>query len=216
MSLTLPYRISFRLKRSPEDTGGCCTFRWAPQRAFFFADLQLLRITAQGPEEVPVEPQTAVSEGDQTSATVQSWDSSFKELQPGAEIVLSDHLHMHYQQKLVPGERYQLFWPGGEIDFWTWGTRSDSIGKTLKRREMDDLQHTRLVIPPSNRLLFVATEAPDSWPNRPETKSNAQFQAANRDELQWRRLRALPPPPPLGPVDRVLVLFTIKNAEQVC
>jgi hypothetical protein len=36
-----------------------------------------------------------------------------------------------YADHLIPGERYELLWPGAKISLWNWGTRNENLGREL-------------------------------------------------------------------------------------
>jgi hypothetical protein len=126
-----------------------------------------------------------------------------------------DRLTSNYQQLLVPGERYELFWPGAEIDMWGWGTREDYTSKELKRNSTrgEEEKLPRLLLPATKVAAFTARAEDEPWPGRPDTKGERDFWWANEHEWHWRaeqeQIRnpppSLPSPPPMEPSERVYV-----------
>jgi len=204
LSLTTPYWITFKLARKRLDHINACIFRWTPRQAFLNSEMVLLRLTDQGSERVQLEP-LANQDGtykDRLEVTVP--DESVQELRTSSEIKFTTTLPMHYQKYLKAGERYQLYWPGGEFDMWNWGVLRQYAGRSLASRQDSVPQLPKLIVPASEPIIFTAVEESEPWPERPPTPSEQDFQIANEDELRWRNTRNPPPlSPALSPADHV-------------
>lgn len=59
---------------------------------------------------------------------INGWNHYLWELPPGGEVSFRVNLTENYQRPPVPGERYRLTWPGGEIAMWDWRTISEHLG----------------------------------------------------------------------------------------
>lgn len=75
-----------------------------------------------------------------------------RELPPAGSDIFMASLDEHYQKLLVPGERYELIWPGGEIALWDWGTIKEHAGQVLRPKPH------RLVLPGGPRVSFTVEE----------------------------------------------------------
>ena len=113
-------------------------------------------------------------------------------LDTGDEISQLGELVAQYQQLLIPGEKYHLLWPGGEIDMWEWGAKSEWAGKELKARAAGSRDSQILVITARNVLSFTAKEEEIPWPERKEVeKRGSGFAYMNDREAEWRRKQSL-------------------------
>jgi hypothetical protein len=189
VSLTLPANIIFKLRRAPDDGMRPCLILWSPYHTFADADIVLLHMTEHGADRVHIDPLVHERRDDADSITVTRWTSSLQELQPTGEPRKSKALPMRYQQKLKPGETYQLLWLGGEVDMWDWGDKTEHVGKKVLSRRMRGTDQPQLTLAASAPITFTATDESEPWPERPDTTSEAQFQIANIDEQQWRLRR---------------------------
>lgn len=80
-------------------------------------------------------------------------EQDFYELKPGETIRRSDGIEDSWLVALIPGERYELLWPGGEIPWWGWGTKEENVGKLRD-------PPARAILLGSPRLSFDVVEYP--------------------------------------------------------
>lgn len=221
MSVTLPYNIAFdigRLRQNNDTDNTAIVFRFHPWRHVFDgAQLILLHVTEHGLEKVEVPPLNQyMSEKDnvvlgERGRGYGDW-YYFEQLDVDERTYerATHTLKSNYQQMLVPGEKYELFWPGAEIDMWGWGLRDDYMTKEVKcnsiRREDEKLPP--LILPATKIASFTAKAEDEPWPDRQEIESKRGFEKANEEEWQWRYeqefIRNPPPsPPPLEESERV-------------
>ena len=229
MSLTMPYFIHFnirRLRQGNDDDNRAMVFRFHPgQHVFDGAQLVLLHITEHGLErvEVPCLNQympESVSEILKSSNWYNVHELCSDDVTPERA---SDTLTSNYQQLLVPGERYELFWPGAEIDMWGWGRREEYTTKELKCNSIrgEEEKLPRLILPATKVGAFTARAEDEPWPDRPKTKGvcDYRYREANWDEWRWRveqeSIRNPPPsPPPMEPADRVYVISPFESSRE--
>ncbi|KAK2763257.1 hypothetical protein FQN54_009893 [Arachnomyces sp. PD_36] len=104
----------------------------------------------------------------------QSGGPYINEVQPGASISIKSSLPKVYREKLIPGERYELLWPGMEIDLWDWGSISQHVGRELKPRQ------PKIILPGGPRILFKAVEEwePLRFPSPPPTQPSERVPGA--------------------------------------
>lgn len=202
LSLTLPYRVSFRLYRIPDRSERPCIIRWNPYCAFVDAHMQLFHIRDSGPEQIEIDPVESSVRADQDAITVRAWPQELQELRPNGEIKFMHNLPMRYQQSLQVGETYQLRWGGRQVNAWEWGGVAENAGKELVRTELRIPLQAPLVIPPSDPITFEVIEESVPWPDRPQVRTPGEFSSANARELRWR-MKNRPSPPPLGEADQV-------------
>jgi hypothetical protein len=55
-------------------------------------------------------------------------EAYFNELLPGQCLGRNIGIPLPFSDQLVPGERYELLWPGAEYALWDWGTLREHIG----------------------------------------------------------------------------------------
>jgi hypothetical protein len=210
LSVTLPYTISLTLRRSDSRTKPLI-FRWPQAYNFRRSRFVIIHESTSGfvRLEVP-EMYTDKTSLDDVEQLEVGHQNCLWELPSAGEVGYGVDLTDNYQKLLIPGEKYHLFWPGGEIDMWEWGTKTEWTGKQLRVRSTEN-KLSRLLLPASNVLSFTAKEEDMSWPDRvaiekwtdPNGKS-LSMGSINRLELDWRRKQApLPLPSPLGPEARV-------------
>jgi hypothetical protein len=88
-----------------------------------------------------------------------------------------------YGDHLVPGERYELFWPGAKITLWNWGTRSDNLGRELSI----GLQRSPLILPGGAYCSFTVIEEARIFPPQPSPPS-----IEKSDQMyDWRNINFL-------------------------
>lgn len=60
------------------------------------------------------------------------WEMSFfGELLPGQCLQRNIGDFPPFFRQFVPGEKYELLWPGAEYTLWDWGTLREHIGRTV-------------------------------------------------------------------------------------
>jgi hypothetical protein len=96
---------------------------------------------------------------------INGWNHYLWELPPGGEVSFRVNLTENYQRPPVPGERYQLTWPGGEIALWDWGTISEHLGNELKSQSAKESNLPKLVLPASTSAAFTARQESEPWPD---------------------------------------------------
>ncbi|KAH6855441.1 hypothetical protein B0I37DRAFT_364920 [Chaetomium sp. MPI-CAGE-AT-0009] len=224
LSTTLPYDISFHLERDDDDPRPCMV-RWSAYLDMLLrSNLVLFRhVTgADGSarlERVDVGPDPMV--GKYKSSRYDDgwlWGSGYRwvELPPGGRSprTASGKLPERYHKLLVPGQRYELLYPGGEASVWVWGTERDYLGTKLSLpivglrtpgAEVEE-ELPRVVMPGGTRLGFVAETEAVPWPSREEHEAELGFTSANNAERVWRwdeaeKRRA---PDPIKASERVL------------
>ncbi|KAK4204626.1 hypothetical protein QBC40DRAFT_272628 [Triangularia verruculosa] len=210
LSLTLPYKIEFILRRAKKDgSNRPCIFRWSPDiNGFSPSGLILLRHADSsdsdgGLETCDVNHPKPLKFLSEDSILVDGQNAHLCELAPGGEARFTASLPARYYQALRAGEMYTVLYPGSEVAMWDWGTIKEHLGKEMKAR-------AALMIPGGARVSFTvrAEEAP--WPGRSGYEAQHGFEMANLAEQQWRRDEARKGmriiegwPAPFGPEDRV-------------
>jgi hypothetical protein len=79
---------------------------------------------------------------------------------------------------------------------------SDHVGKELESQKLRESKLPQLVLPASRVVAFTAKQESEPWPDRPETKTEAEFQEVNMKEEDWRREEDRRRDPPLSPSPR--------------
>lgn len=129
-----------------------CIFYWSGGRDGFVSDrVFLLHHTTDGQLEKVhgVEYEGSLYETPNLPE-ISQWDHSFRELSPGGSDRFYQPIPDRYQNALIPGERYELVWSGGEICWWTWGTIKEHEGQAR------DSKPPPLILPGGPRLSFTA------------------------------------------------------------
>ncbi|KAF2124929.1 hypothetical protein P153DRAFT_360575 [Dothidotthia symphoricarpi CBS 119687] len=190
--------------------------KWGPySNAFAQAQLVLLHITEYGPERVGVNP-LQYAKPDKDTILVNGWNQFLWALPLGSEIKRRGKLTANYYRRLIPGEKYELLWLGAEISMWDWESMSDHVGQELESRQVRESTSPRLILSRSRVIAFPAKQEPEPWLGRPDTKTEAQFQRANKMKEHWRRegyCRRNPPLSPMEPSERLpedVIDLTIK------
>lgn len=208
--LTTTNTIEYTITRLPDADGRSIICNWSPWWRFVtWGSLVLLHEKADGQLE-PVEVGLLEGMDDHqysldhaTNEVIHAYSHSFWEISTSPEegknkFVRRGHLSANYQTKLVPGERYHLLWPGGEMELWGWGTIKEHEGKRLESRAgavgQDGKPAPRLVLLPAAGAKFVAVEADTPYPRRGRLITregpHISYDRANREEAMWRVLRA--------------------------
>jgi hypothetical protein len=97
------------------------------------------------------------------------------ELPPAGSVTFKVSLPKSYRASLVPGDRYELIWPGVEIALWDWGTIREHLKRELKPKLPS------LVLPGGPRVSFTVEQG-------------------EKPKSAWRRPVS---PPPIEPSARV-------------
>jgi hypothetical protein len=86
---------------------------------------------------------------------VNTSDPCFKQLCPGVSVSWEVALPSVYFDSFQAGEFYSIFWPGGQIPLWDWGTLADHSNRKL------DLKSPKVVLPggPQQALAIAAEES---------------------------------------------------------
>jgi hypothetical protein len=177
------------LRRAADGHIRPCIFNWNPNtQGFLELGFILLHVTADSTKKVELDTTGLVTVPKQiTPLVVGSGQQFFWELSPECEITFVATLPERYHKILVPGENYQLVWPGGDIDFWDWGTISDHANQELRPRSIDEVpQKPRLVLPGASSNSFQVEEELDPWPMRAAREARVGFMVANDEEQRWR------------------------------
>lgn len=203
LCVTMPNYMDFFITRLPDADGRPLICRWTPWRRFLtWGRLVLLHEKAPGQlEPVDVGLLEGLDDhqdrGAEDTAKVPGngvWEMSSN---PGDRIERRSRLTANYQTKLVPGERYRLLWPGGEIDMWDWGTIEEHEGVDLKARAAagagkGDGELPALVLLPAAGVAFEAVEADEPYPDRARHIAgegpHISYDEANAAEHRWRHL----------------------------
>lgn len=191
LSLTLPYRIEFTLRRAKTDCSDRpCIIRWSPTiDGFSSAGLILLREdnTATGGFEPCAVDQSGLSEPSDQDAIVvdhHGRDKFLWELAPGGEVRFAACLPARYYAAMVPDETYTLLYTGGEVALWDFGTIQEHHGQLMKARSPS------LRIPGGARISFTARTEKTQWPGRAAYEAENGFDMANLAEQRWRQQEA--------------------------
>lgn len=130
--------ITLTIYREQDGHNEPCIFKWRPHEdAFISSGLILLHI--HPPSYNTLSEQLKVY-GDGQSLfqepgpfiVKQGTDAHVWEIVSGSHISIKVSLPKEYRECLVPGERYELLWTGGEIALWEWGTIKEYLGRELK------------------------------------------------------------------------------------
>ncbi|KAJ6446959.1 NAD(P)-binding domain-containingprotein [Purpureocillium lavendulum] len=190
LSVTLPYQVVVTLRRQPDSRKEPCIVKWnAFQDGFSEGRFVLLHETDSGMQRVNVDVPTSDSSSSNNNEPIQVTSSNqvmfnLLELQPSGSHTFRPTLPDYYQRHLVPGERYRLQWPGGDIEYWGWGSIMGRDGSYLEHNGPSSPR--RLSLPASKGFAFTATEEAERWPGRADAEARFGFVAANAMEYQWR------------------------------
>jgi hypothetical protein len=205
----MPYTIDFVIRRVGQNNDTDKTalvLRFHPWRHIYdCAQLVLLHVTDNGLEKVEV-PRLNEYMPEKTSELLSKQGRLYEFEQLHVDEWTLERapstLTSNYQELLVPGEKYELFWPGAEIDMWGWGVRDDYTTKQLKCNSIrgQGERLPRLILPATKVSAFTARAEDEPWPDREKRLAVSGYWWANHDEWQWRlgqeRIRNPPPSPP--------------------
>lgn len=160
----------FRIHRGPDGHHKPCSFYWSDTvDAWGSEGLVLLRHDVKGQLErvkLPSEPWRA---HDPTENRVARNPHRLFELKPGESTWFFSGIPDSWLDAMVPGEKYELLWPGGEIYWWAWGGIAENGS-----RSRDGLPQA--VLSGAPRVSFTVVEEPPApvyetplpkWPNTP-------------------------------------------------
>ncbi|PGG95000.1 hypothetical protein AJ79_10324 [Helicocarpus griseus UAMH5409] len=151
-----PDGILFTLNREQDNSDQACVLKWKTgEDGFTSPGLILLHHTPDGEvKEIDVDKESLHKSTTTRSPFIVTQLEGYyiHEVQAGASISLKASLPGVYRQHLVPGERYELLWPGQEINLWDWGDVRQHLGQKLKPRE------PKISIPSGPRILFTAVD----------------------------------------------------------
>ncbi|KAJ5766040.1 uncharacterized protein N7511_003656 [Penicillium nucicola] len=163
--------LIYHIHRDPNDGHDePCTIYWSGSfEAFGSKGFVLLRHTADG--EMEKVEGLVESWNDEYLSSGAFWGSKqgFHELAPGQSIWFGTGLEESWIKALIPGERYELVWPGGEISWWGWGTIEQSLEKYPN-------PSAQAILPGPHHLSFDVVDRPKppvyetprpQWPTTP-------------------------------------------------
>ncbi|KAF3920102.1 hypothetical protein AA313_de0201430 [Arthrobotrys entomopaga] len=205
LSTTLPYYIDVAIRREDSDDRSCI-FRWSPHiDGFSTPGFQILHHGTDGSTKKIEVDHSGLMEKDET-LLVNGRNQFLWELKPGAEINLKTTLPENYHRCLMPGNRYEVVWPGAKIALWDWGTIRDHLNKELKPRSLLPEGEPILTIPEGSQISLTVKKEAIRWPDREVSEKRNGFMMANLQEQQWRlqkqSLRGVSPPP-IDPSERI-------------
>ncbi|KAL4796128.1 hypothetical protein BDV19DRAFT_388547 [Aspergillus venezuelensis] len=153
--LDCPDWVNFTIKRDKRDDEDDtpCTLKWkAEEDAWNPADVILRHHSQDGKvEDIIVYDNDQSLEYDKEKKeenvlhVVREENYGIFEIKPGEEVGFRASLPPCYRLQMVTGERYELFWPGGKIKHWTWGSLEENLGRSSISR----LQKIEVPSPPS-------------------------------------------------------------------
>lgn len=166
--------ILITLTRAHDGHDQPCIFYWSGSRDGFASDGFLLLHRAADDQLEKIE--VSSHDGPRLEAPIKDkispWDHHIRELTPGASDRFYQKIPQRYRDALVPGERYELVWAGGEVCWWAWGTIQQHEGQPR------DYKPPSLVCPGGSYLSFTAiAEQPLSLrqPSPPPTRSSTRM-----------------------------------------
>lgn len=68
-----------------------------------------------------------------------------------------------FWDQLVPGERYELLWPGAAFALWSWGTHREKVGLEIG----ENSQQPCLIVPGGACASLTVIEEPQVFPPPP-------------------------------------------------
>ena len=143
--------ILITLTRSHDGHGQPCIFYWSGSRDGFASDgFLLLHRTADNQlEKIEVSSHDGPRLQTPIKDEVSPWDHNIRELAPGGSDRFYQKIPQRYRDALVPGERYELVWAGGEVCWWDWGTIKQHDGQAR------DSKPPPLIMPGGSSLSFI-------------------------------------------------------------
>ncbi|KAJ7034600.1 hypothetical protein C8F04DRAFT_1101526 [Mycena alexandri] len=195
LSTTLPFQIQITISRAADGHDRPCTFEWSPTiHGFSSSGFVLLHHTVDGGVKIVQvdhttgtcwQPYTRLLKlPEEDDPLVVNGHSQFLwECGPGDKKTFVASLPERYHKILVPGEKYELLWPGREVSRWEWGAVRDLMNQELWTRSAEE---TRLVLPGGPSISLVAKAEPIPWPMRAEQEVKVGFTMANMAEHSWR------------------------------
>lgn len=129
------YPITFTITRDADDIQRQpCIVHWDPiEDGFgqpgimlfrynypFTNDLQPVQVDLEQLRAKPFHPRK-----------ISTSNSCFKELNPGASVFWEVALPSVYFDSFLPGQFYEIFWVGGQIHLWDWGTLAEHSNRKL-------------------------------------------------------------------------------------
>jgi hypothetical protein len=114
------------LRRADSDKRPCL-FLWSQVRNAFNPDgFQLFRHTDSGLRKIEISDDVAArSRRGPNDTIVMVQNAALRELFTDGHIGKSRYIESfpkRYREKLVKGYKYELVWPGGQVERWDWGT----------------------------------------------------------------------------------------------
>ncbi|OBR10413.1 Kinesin light [Colletotrichum higginsianum IMI 349063] len=221
MSLTLPYKVQFVLRRAKRDgVNRPCVVRWNPSlEAFGPSGLIVLRHASEKDdsfEQLAIEHDGLTEPPEAEGRTLTDGQTDFWfTLAPGGEARLDALLPERYYRVLQADGRYTLLYPGAQLAVWDWGSGQNGSGTETRQAAAEDQgggQKTRpaLVVPGGARVSFATQAEQPPWPGREALEAKEGFHRANLEEWRWRREEARQDmrfredtPPPRRPSERV-------------
>lgn len=206
---TRPFRLDWQIKKAANSSNPDLPFfldMWLHRDALERGQLVLLHLTEAGPKKINVSPLSYIPPK-RKPPSLEPWEAW--EFQGTDMLQRLLHLTPNYQMHLIPGEKYALLWPGLIISYWSWGSFAYHLisGKGVMNHDNDDGPKCILPASKSSIVTFRVTEEPMPWPGRLETKTDVEFEQANRHEYSWGdflfRTGIYPPTPPRKPSDRL-------------
>lgn len=194
LCLTLPYHIDMTITRLADAHPGASPIVWYWTVWDWLARGRFVLLHEHAPGQLePVEVGVMdglVEEfyhGEEDEVPIQNGHvSQFSASPPNNEINCCTHLTANYQTKLIPGEQYHLFWPGGEINIWDWGTKEEHAGQVIRNNK----ELPMLALLPAAGIVFKAIETNQPYPDRAvhikREGSFPDYDWANYAEELWR------------------------------
>lgn len=127
MSLEDPRGFIVTITRT-DDSDQPCIFRWTvPHDGWGPSGFMLFQHTPNGLKRLegnfqPPPPQ---------NLKLQGYEGETQQLLPGQALKRNIGSPSPFLDHLVPGERYELFWPGAQYALWAWGTLKENWNKEI-------------------------------------------------------------------------------------
>ncbi|KAJ5809932.1 uncharacterized protein N7503_002150 [Penicillium pulvis] len=139
--LAIQAGIVITIRREEDGYSGPCIFCWHER-----SDLWLHALPAH-----------AIAEGRHVppsfSVIRPTERARFHQLLPGESFRLNVGHFEPFQDQFVPGEKYELFWPGAEYILWDWGFLHELVD-----HEIGGESHSRAVIPVRGSISFTTID----------------------------------------------------------